>query len=317
MWTRSRTGLVSRAVRLAAGLDAGSSPCTSAGATPRSRERAHVRMCRGWVGRAGLPGAFWCASPFFWPFSLPAVFAPPPPGWVCPASFASFSFPASGLFYRVPPLASAFLCFRPRVPWALALCGWPFPCFAVSSSSPLVLATALGVAHGPVSHRVVPCCVWCCALLRCAGVLALCPAVWCCAALGCALFLCRVFVLPPAVGRCPCCGAVSRVLLFRRVVLCVVCGVVSPYNVCPSLDSFGPLSVASNRHISLQPPSARGSTLLVILLTMLCMVMNHSQLVHPPTDGPRTSRQSAFRLVTPVSPGCSQSVWSRSVTQMH
>ena len=91
----------------------------------------------------------------------------------------------------------------------------------------------------------------------------------------------------------------------------------SPYNVCPSLDSFGPLSVASNRHISLQPPSARGSTLLVILLTMLCMVMNHSQLVHPPTDGPRTSRQSAFRLVTPVSPGCSQSVWSRSVTQLH
>ena len=42
-----------------------------------------VRALLGRVGRAGLPGAFWCASPF--PLAaLSFYFAWPPPGWGCP-----------------------------------------------------------------------------------------------------------------------------------------------------------------------------------------------------------------------------------------
>ena len=45
-----------------------------------------VRALLGQVGRAGLPGAFWCASPF--PLAaLSFCFAWPPPGWGCPSLF--------------------------------------------------------------------------------------------------------------------------------------------------------------------------------------------------------------------------------------
>ena len=45
-----------------------------------------VRALLGRVGRAGLPGAFWCASPF--PLAaLSFCFAWPPPGWGCPSLF--------------------------------------------------------------------------------------------------------------------------------------------------------------------------------------------------------------------------------------
>ena len=42
-----------------------------------------VRALLGRVGRAGLPGAFWCASPFHLA-ALSFCFAWPPPGWGCP-----------------------------------------------------------------------------------------------------------------------------------------------------------------------------------------------------------------------------------------
>ena len=35
-----------------------------------------VRALLGWVGRAGLPGAFWCASSFLWPFCPSSLFGP-------------------------------------------------------------------------------------------------------------------------------------------------------------------------------------------------------------------------------------------------
>ena len=55
-----------------------------------------VRALLGRVGRAGLPGAFWCASPF--PLAaLSFCFAGPPPGWGC------------------PPLSRA--CFLSSLPW--------------------------------------------------------------------------------------------------------------------------------------------------------------------------------------------------------
>ena len=93
-----------------------------------------VRALLGRVGRAGLPGAFWCASPF--PLAaLSFCFAWPPPGWGCPplsrcpcrsslpwrcalilflrlplpgsscarASFVSLAWPVAALWWFLPP----------------------------------------------------------------------------------------------------------------------------------------------------------------------------------------------------------------------
>ena len=96
VWTRSLTRPVSRTVRRSTGdsagapglfrVDADTSPCGSEDATPGSRACLRVRALLGRVGRAGLPGAFWCASPF--PLAaLSFCFAWPPPGWGCPFLF--------------------------------------------------------------------------------------------------------------------------------------------------------------------------------------------------------------------------------------
>ena len=63
----------------------------------------------GRVGQAGLPGAFWCASPFLWPLSVLAVFP-------CPlqAGVALFLFVSSLSFSFFFPLVSlAFLLSLP------------------------------------------------------------------------------------------------------------------------------------------------------------------------------------------------------------
>ena len=101
VWTRSLTRPVSRTVRRstvdsapAPGLfrvDADTASCGSEDATPGSRACVRVLALSGRVGRAGLPGAFWCASPF--PFAaLAFCFAWPPPGWACPR-LGRFFFP--------------------------------------------------------------------------------------------------------------------------------------------------------------------------------------------------------------------------------
>ena len=74
VWTRSLTRPVSCTVRLSTGdsagalglfrVDADTSPFGSEDATLGSRARVCVRALLAWVGRAGLPGAFRCASPF-------------------------------------------------------------------------------------------------------------------------------------------------------------------------------------------------------------------------------------------------------------
>ena len=46
-------------------VDADISPCGSEEATPGSRACVRVLALFDQVRRAGLPGAFWCASPFF------------------------------------------------------------------------------------------------------------------------------------------------------------------------------------------------------------------------------------------------------------
>ena len=119
VWTRSLTRPVSRTVRLAKGdsagapglfrVDADTSPCGSEDAMPGSRACVRVLVFQRQVGRAGLPGAFWCASPF--PLAaLSFCFARPPPGWGCPFLGPLFALP---LFPLPPPLFFSFFFARP------------------------------------------------------------------------------------------------------------------------------------------------------------------------------------------------------------
>ena len=181
MWTRSLTLPVSRTVLRSTGDSAGAprlfrvdgdnSLCGSEDATPGSRACVRVRALLGRVGRAGLPGTFWCASPF--PLAaLSFRFAGPPPGWGCPCFgplfaltssllllfccfFCFFFFGLSVLFCLAPPLSLAFLGLRPRVPWALALC---VVCFAGLAllGSPCALAFFVLPCRGPLSGGCPP-----------------------------------------------------------------------------------------------------------------------------------------------------------------
>ena len=86
--------------------------------------RVCVRALLNRVGRAGLPAAFWCASPFLWPFSGRSLVVQPPPGRGCPVCGCCWVF---FLFFSFPPLVAPSLrpasrVFRPQVPWALASC---------------------------------------------------------------------------------------------------------------------------------------------------------------------------------------------------
>ena len=80
----------------------------------------------GRVGRAGLPGAFWCASPFLWPFLVRSLLVWPPPGSGCPVCgccwvffffFFCFFSPSPP---RCAPVLSCFACFP--APGAFGLC---------------------------------------------------------------------------------------------------------------------------------------------------------------------------------------------------
>ena len=129
VWTRSLTRPVFCTVRGSTGdsagapqlfrVDADTSPCGSEEATPGSRVCVRVRVPCGQVRRAGLPGAFSCASPF--PLAaLSFCFAWPPPGWGC-----SFLGP---LFALPPPLASSFfLCCFLHAPSVSCFLWFPAP----------------------------------------------------------------------------------------------------------------------------------------------------------------------------------------------
>ena len=92
--------------------------------TPRpGPARVCGRAPLGRVGRAGLPGAFWCASPYHVAV-LSFFFVWPPPGWGCPRFGCFFLFflfffafvPFSFLFLPSPP-------WRPRCLWLFVLPG--------------------------------------------------------------------------------------------------------------------------------------------------------------------------------------------------
>ena len=142
VWTWSLTHLVSRTVRLATGdsagapglfrVDADTAPSQSEDATPGSDACVRVRALLGRIGRAGLPGAFWCASPF--PLAVlgaPLACSAPfglglPRLWLLLGFLFFFFFVSFPLLPLVaPPLCPALRVFRPRVPWALAFCPPP------------------------------------------------------------------------------------------------------------------------------------------------------------------------------------------------
>ena len=261
------------------------------GAHSSIRTAAGVRVLAlcGRVGRASLPGALWCASPF--PLAaLSFCFAWPPPGWGCPPSLAALAVPRclgavlwlffsasrrlplralarrlclllgrwllfggfsphplpfcdsvfSSLLLGVvffffffpffscaPPLSPAFSGFRPRVPWASALCvvcfvGLPplgSPCASFVLSAWLVLAPLRLLPPPPFLSR---------GFRRCRSVLcAVCCVVLCvprCGAVPCCarwvlLLVPPCLALPVALGPC----ALRRCVLRCSPVLCVFC----------------------------------------------------------------------------------------------
>ena len=180
VWTRSLTRPVSRTVRHSTGdsagapglfhLDADTSPFGSEDATPGSRACVPVLALVGRIGRAGLPGAFWCASPFLWPFCPLSLFGPLRARVARASGFPPFIF-LSSLSPLAPQLSLAFCASRPWVPLALAsfMCACPPPpppslslslsppviffCFVFFSFSraPLVCAFPLFPALGALS----------------------------------------------------------------------------------------------------------------------------------------------------------------------
>ena len=134
-----------------------------------------VRALLGRVGRASLPGAFWCGSPF--PLAaLSFCFAWPPPGWGCPPLSrcrCRSSLPwrcVLVVFLGLPlpgsPCARA-LSVSPA--WSLAALLWLLPhprpllClvpFCVSRFSSLLLAALVFFFSSPSSSSTVrPCCL--------------------------------------------------------------------------------------------------------------------------------------------------------------
>ena len=111
-------------------------PPLSGRRTPRpDPTRVCVRALLGRVGRAGLSGAFWCASPFLLAVlgALFACSAPSERGLPCLwllLGFFCFPFPS----LVAPPLHPALCIFRHLVPWALASCRPP----PLSSVRPVV-----------------------------------------------------------------------------------------------------------------------------------------------------------------------------------
>ena len=162
VWTRSLTRPVSRTVRLATGdsagahglfrVDADTAPFGSEDATPRSLACVRVRPLLGLVGRAGLPGAFWCASPFFSPFLVPSLLLRPLRAWVAPfVVFFLFLFPFSPLLRPRCVLLCVFSGPGCLGPWRLVPPPPPTPFFCL-----LPLCAPCCLLHGMFSGLGCP-----------------------------------------------------------------------------------------------------------------------------------------------------------------
>ena len=144
------------------------------GAHSSIRTAAGVRVLAlcGRVGRAGLPGALWCASPF--PLAaLSFCFAWPPPGWGCPPLSCCpcrSSLPwrrALVVFLGLPLPASS--CARASFvspAWPLAALWWflppppPFLCLGVFVAPAWCLGVVFFFFFSSPSSPVRPRCLW-------------------------------------------------------------------------------------------------------------------------------------------------------------
>ena len=211
-----------------------------------------VRALLGRVGRAGLPGAFWCASPF--PLAaLSFCFAWPPPGWGCRSLFRCCCRSSLVVFLGLPLPGPRLVCVsRLAVGFSLVVapplpppfvsrgfrlsCLWPW-CFFFSPSSsssvrPRCLRLSLVSGPGcPEPGRLR--CLFCWpSASRLSVRLSLFRAFR--LAVGCSrvvaappppLFLplgavCRVVLCVPGCGAAPRCAALCRPLLCCRVLCC-------------------------------------------------------------------------------------------------
>ena len=212
--------------------------------TPRLVPRVCTCACSSWPGQAGQPpGAFWCASPFLWPFCPSSLFgllrAGVAPAWFffvflwspfsprplssrAPAVPGVLCFPAIGcpgpwrpFFAPAPPLFCFFLCFPlPSFPLAFP----PLLC-----SAPLLLLAAAFSCFGRGCTR----------LWRC-GV---CP-----------------FCFPPPPPSCSLCLAVLARAVACRCALCSVCPFLSccaSLALCPRCSAALPVVVRCARVVLL------------------------------------------------------------------
>ena len=144
VWTRSLTRQVSRTIPLSTGgsaiapglfrVDADTSPFGSEDTTPGSCVPVCAPLAP--VGRAGLPGAFWCASPFLLLFCPPSLLGPLRAG-VARASGVCFFF----VVCLLPPLSSPVPCRAPAVS--------SFSCFPALGALGLGALCLLLPAHPP------------------------------------------------------------------------------------------------------------------------------------------------------------------------
>ena len=210
---------------------------------------ACVRALLGRVGRPGLPGAFWCASPSSVAALCALLVCSAPSGLGLPCVVVSvFFFPF--FFLVAPPLSPSFRVLGPGLPLALASCGPPAPlpppffflffCSCPSPPPPPGLFFCFFCLGVPV--------------LRCLGWF-VCPALWrvlVCVAVGlvprrgpfcaCVVSLVAPWLCLFCVCCCLSCGGVVVCFLFCRVLCGVpVLGLVLSPCCCPLLQLPGPL----------------------------------------------------------------------------
>ena len=195
--------------------------------------RVCVCVCSlGRVGQAGLLGAFWCASPFPWPFLVRSLLVRPPLCWGCPVCgccwfFLSFPFPFPPP--RCAPVVSCFACFP--APGTLGL--------GVSSPPPFFLSLL------PLPPPLLsPCCLLLCAFsgLGCLGP-------W------------RLVPPPPPNFFCPPPPVVSGVSCYP-----VALGLCTP----PPLFFFGGCAVLGGI-VCLGPSGVPACASVVLSLSLLCV----------------------------------------------
>ena len=181
------------------------------------RAAVRVRALLGRVGQAGLWGAFWCASPFLWPFLLRYLLVRPPPGWGCPGCgccwvfFASCPTPPS-----VHPVVFCFACFPAwGAPGLGVLLSPPPPFFFIFFLFfPPPLPFVSGVSCFPVAFGL------------CA------PPLFFSFFLSCCFFSCCVFALCVLGCRAVCSLSCPFVVLCASSVLFLVAGVVGSWCRC-------------------------------------------------------------------------------------